>query len=340
MMKSRIVIFYPFYLLLLCTFLSCQGQTTFGTDYLRLEKLIELPGVKGRIDHMAINLKDQVLYVAALGNNSVEVVDLQKGEIIHSIKELDEPQGIAYIPAQNEIVIANGGNGNCVFYDANNYTFITSLHLSGDADNIRYSNSTGKIYVGYGDGGIAVIDAATHNQVGDVKLPAHPESFQIDQKNNLLFANLPGVHSIAIIDLHDNKIVNTLETGGLKENFPMTLDTAHSRFIVGFRNPALLVVYDYKSGKAINRVDLVSDADDIFYYEEKQQVFASGGGGYINIFDKNTDGSYKKVANIFTRSGARTSLLIPSLDTYLIAERGSAAKGAALAVYKIYNVKK
>src|SRR6266496_5488799 len=107
-----------FYLLLICCFSSCHGQNTFGTEHLKLEKVIEMPNVSGRIDHMAINLKNQVVYVAALGNNSVEVIDLQKGAAIHSIKGLDEPQGVAYIPEHNEILIANGGNGNCMFYNA------------------------------------------------------------------------------------------------------------------------------------------------------------------------------------------------------------------------------
>src|SRR5215210_8002129 len=99
-------------------FISCKGQRTFGADYLKLEKAIEMPGVSGRIDHMAVNLKDKVLYMAALGNNSVEVIDLNKGVVIRSIKGVEEPQGIAFIPEQNEVAVASGGNGDCVFFDA------------------------------------------------------------------------------------------------------------------------------------------------------------------------------------------------------------------------------
>ena len=205
-----------FYLFLICCFPGCKAQHPFGTEYLKLERVIEMPDVRGRIDHIAVNIKDQVIYVAALGNNSVEVIDLKKGVAIHSIKGLDEPQGVAYIPEHNEIVIANGGNGKCVFYDAGTYAIITTLYLSGDADNVRYNAATGKIYVGYGDGGIAIIDAASHKQIGDVRLPAHPESFQIDQKNNLLFVNLPDANSIAIIDINGMKVTNTWKTNNLK----------------------------------------------------------------------------------------------------------------------------
>lgn len=105
-------------LVCICFLTACKGQTQFGQDKLKVEKVIEMPGVAGRIDHMAINLKDNTLYVAALGNNTVQAIDLNKGTIIRSIKGIDEPQGIAYIPEQNEVAVASGGNGDCVFFNA------------------------------------------------------------------------------------------------------------------------------------------------------------------------------------------------------------------------------
>ncbi len=314
-----------------------MGQPKFGTDLLKLEKEIKMPSVKGRIDHMSINLKNQLLYVAALGNNSVEVIDLQKGVTVHSIKGLDEPQGVAYIPEHNEIVIANGGNGNCVFYNAENYAITTTLHLAGDADNVRYNASTGKIYVGYGNGGIAVIDAASHKQTGDVKLSAHPESFQLDQKNNLLYVNLPDANSIAVINLSDMKVINTWKIKSLNANFPMTLDTADNRVIIGYRHPAVLVTYDVKTGKEASRNDMVSDVDDVFYYERGKKILASGGDGSINIFKKDNNNTYQQVANIPTRSGARTSLLIPALRIFIVAQRAEGGKKAAIVIYKTYE---
>src|SRR3982751_1870736 len=114
-------LFYTFFILstALCSFvLSCTGQKPFGSQYLTLDKAISLPGVKGRIDHMDVNLKGQIVYMAALGNNTLEAIDLKTGKVIHSIKGLDEPQGVAYIPQHQEIFVANGGSGDCNFYNA------------------------------------------------------------------------------------------------------------------------------------------------------------------------------------------------------------------------------
>jgi DNA-binding beta-propeller fold protein YncE len=318
-----------------CTCISCNGQQKpFGMEHLKLEKTIEMPDVNGRIDHLAINVKDKVVYVAALGNNTVEVIDLTKGALIKSIKGIAEPQGIAYIPETNEIAVASGGNGDCVFFNATSFQQVTIIHLAGDADNIRYDAATKQMYVGYGDGGIAMIDPVTHKQTGDVKLPAHPESFQLDKKNNRLYVNLPDNHSIAIIDLNTFTHTDTWKISKYSANFPMTLDTANDLVFVGFRHPALLVSYNSKTGKQVSTNELVGDVDDIFY-DTAQRIIASGGDGYINIFERENTTSYKKIADIPGRSGARTSLLIPSLQTFIVAERANGGKKAALAIYKM-----
>ncbi len=319
-----------------CICISCNGQQKpFGTEHLKLDKTIEMPEVSGRIDHMAINLEDKVIYVAALGNNTVEVTDLTKGTLIRSIKGIEEPQGIAYIPGINEIAVASGGNGDCVFFNAASFQQVAIIHLAGDADNIRYDEAAKKMYVGYGDGGIAMIDPLTHKQTGDIKLPAHPESFQLDKKNNRLYVNLPDNHSIAVIDLKSFTLTDTWKISKYSANFPMTLDTANDLVFVGFRHPALLVSYNSKTGKQVSTNELVGDVDDIFYDADKQVIIASGGDGYINIFEREDTTSYKMIADISSRSGARTSLLIPSLQTFIVAERANGGKKAGLALYKM-----
>jgi hypothetical protein len=207
-MKRVPLIISPITLFLLLTILfavslqSCKSQPSFGAHHMQLIRTIVLPEVKGRIDHMDVNLKDQILYVAALGNNSLEVVNLNTGKIVYSIKGLLEPQGVGYIPQTREILVANAGNGDCYFYSAQNFEKTGSLHLKSDADDVRYDSNTKKLYVGYGEGGIAVIEAESHKQLADIKLQVHPESFQIDQKLNLLFVNLLDAKMVGAVALN------------------------------------------------------------------------------------------------------------------------------------------
>jgi hypothetical protein len=323
-------------LLIFCSsFYGCKGQESFGTNLLQLIKTIPLLDVKGRIDHMEINLKDRVLYVAALGNNTLEVVDLTTGKILRSIKGLDEPQGIGYIPQTREIFVANGGTGDCYFYNSSNFEKTATIHLNSDADDVRYDSVANKIYVGYGNGGIAVIDPETHKQTGDTKLPAHPESFQLDSKLNLLFVNLPNANMVAVVDLASLTITQKWERSQPKANFPMALDNVQHRVFVGYRHPAKLIIFDGTSGKEISETTMAGDADDLYYNNKNNSVYVSGGSGSINIFQEQTGNMFKQIANIPTRGGARTSLLIPQLNLFVVAERADSGKPADLLIYKI-----
>lgn len=313
----------------------CSHTTGYGQNMLKLEKEIALPTVKGRIDHMDINLKDQIAYVAALGNNTVEAVDLKTGKILHSITGLSEPQGVAYISKHHELFIANGGTGECIFYNAATWQKVASIKYDDDADDVRYDIGADRIYVGYGNGGIGIIDAATHKKITNIALPAHPESFQLDTKEDKIWVNLPGSGMIGVADLKTNKLVAQWKKLLPRANFPMAYDSVQHRIMVGYRIPATLKVLDSRSGKEIFSSGMVGDVDDFYWDESTKQILISGGGGSINVFKQTAATAYKQIANIKTRSGARTSLWVPGLRLFLIAARAADDKPAALLVYRM-----
>src|SRR6185503_5851459 len=134
--------------------LACQnGPVTSHVekDLLHLKAKIPLPGVGGRIDHLAYDAAGHRLFVAALGNNTVEVVDLATRTRLHPITGLHEPQGVQYLPTPGKLVVANGGDGACIFFDGKSYAEIGRVALGDDADNVRFDGS--RVYVGYGSGG-------------------------------------------------------------------------------------------------------------------------------------------------------------------------------------------
>jgi DNA-binding beta-propeller fold protein YncE len=313
---------------------ACEGQQIYGENFLTLSKVIAMPEVKGRIDHMDVNLKNQLIYIAALGNNTLEVADLKTGKIIKSIKGLDEPQGIGYIPQTDEILVANGGNGDCYFYDAVSYQKKATLHLASDADDVRYDSVERKLYVGYGSGGIAIIDPDTHLQTTDIKLPAHPEGFTIDSKNKLLYVNVPNNNMIGVIDLKQGKLIDKWISNNYRANFPISYDAMNRQLFVGYRHPATLLLLNSATGKEITSASMVEDIDDLYFDSKTSEVFISGGGGFINIFQYENQ-KVKQIVNIPTRKGARTSLLIPELRLYVLAARAAAGKKAELHIYHL-----
>jgi len=318
-----------------CIFLtSCKGQKPFGFEQLTLKQSIPLPDVKGRIDHLDVNLKDQIVYMAALGNNSLEVVDIKNGKLLHSIKGLDEPQGVVFCPQSNEVMVANGGDGSCKFYN-DKFENTATIDLGSDADDVRYDSADKKIYVGYGNGGIAVIDAMKHQKTADVKLAGHPEGFQLDKQLNKLFVNVPDAGLIEVIDLNTLKVIDKWKTE-YSANFPMAIDATNHIIFVGFRHPGKLVAINAVTGKTIATVDLVGDIDDLYFDLKTKKIYASGGAGAIDIFlfDNST---IKQIASITSRNGARTSLLIPAINAFVVAERASGDQPAQLQTFITKN---
>src|SRR5437762_2176012 len=194
---------------------------------LRLVQTIPLPHVEGRIDHLAVDLQGQRLFVAALGNNTLEILDLKAGTHLHTITGLHEPQGVVFIPESNTIVVTNGQTGTCDIFDGTSFQHRNAVKLASDADNIRYDVATHTLYVGYGAGALGLIDATRAQHLGDIPLKGHPEAFQLEQAGPRIFVNVPSAHHVAVVDRDTRAVTTTWPLQGGGAHFPMALDDTH-----------------------------------------------------------------------------------------------------------------
>jgi YVTN family beta-propeller protein len=132
-------------------------------ESLHLVATVPMPNVDGRIDHMSIDVKGQRLFVAALGNNTLEVIDIKNAKQMHTISGLREPQGIAYTPNTNRIYVANGSDGSLRVFDGTSFQLLKTISYSDDADNVRYDAREDRILVGYGGGRSALSTRTEQN---------------------------------------------------------------------------------------------------------------------------------------------------------------------------------
>lgn len=301
---------------------------------LRMVQTIPLPNVEGRIDHMAVDVKGQRLFIAALGNNSIEVLDLRGAKYLKSITGFSEPQGVGFIPEFDKIFIANGVGGVCDILNGSSFERINRVKFSDDADNIRYDAATHRVYVGYGSGGIGIMDAATGDRLGDIKLDGHPESFQLEKSGPRMFVNVPTARKIVVVDRDKKATITSWSTAGATANFPMAVDGTHHRLFVGFRKPARLIIFDTQSGKIAANLASPGDADDIFYDSARRRIYVSGGEGFLGTFQQINRDRYKAMTKIATAPGARTSLLVPELNRLYLAVPHRGAQRAEMRVYE------
>ena len=299
---------------------------------LRLEKTIEMPDVQGRIDHMSVDVKSGRLFVSALGNNTVEVLDINAGTRLATIKGLREPQGVLYVGDTNRLYVANGDDGSVRIFDANSYKLLSTLNYGDDADNLRYDPVRKRVYVGYGDGGLGEIDS-NGNKGTDIRLDAHPESFQIEKAGPDIYVNLPDSRRIAVVDRDRHSVIATWKTDLAFANFPMALDEPDHRLFVVTRLPPRLLIIDRASGSIIQKLPAVSDSDDVFYDAARKRIYASGGGGEISVFQQKDPDHYSELPRLDTVKGARTSLFSPELDRLFLAVRREGSQPAEIRIY-------
>lgn len=324
---------YPTLLIPLLLFVT--HAHTRPTPPLLLVQVIPLPSVEGRIDHMAVDLKGQRLFIAALGNNSLEVLDLRSGRNVYRIRGLSEPQGVAFSPEFNKIFVTNGGDGTCKVFDGESLSLVHTIKLSEDADNVRYEPHTKRLYVGYGNGALSITDAKTWKHVGDIELAGHPESFQLEESEPGIFVNVPAANHIAVVNRNRLAVIATWPLTGAKANFPMALDETNRRLFIGCRQPPRVVIYDTGLGKEITRLEIAQDADDIFYDRANKCIYVSCGEGSLDVFQQLDPDHYKALTKIPTAKGARTSLFVPEQKRLYLAAPHRASQQAEIRVYAV-----
>src|ERR671937_573250 len=133
-------------------------QPSSGQEPLSLVRSIELPRVEGRIDHLAFDSAAQRLFVAALGNNTVEVLDVKAGTHLKSLSAFREPQGIAVVPDGGLVAVANGQGEGLQLLNADSFRLGSIIRLGDDSDNVRYDPAAKRLYVGFGSGAIAAVN--------------------------------------------------------------------------------------------------------------------------------------------------------------------------------------
>lgn len=300
---------------------------------MKLVQTIPLDRVEGRIDHFAVDIKGRRLFVAALGNNTVEVIDLAAGKRVQTITALHEPQGVGFVPDSNKLFVANAKGGACEIFDGASFKLIKTVKFSDDADNVRYDAAARRVYVGYGDGALGVLDAASGERIGDIKLDGHPESFQLEPSGRRIFVNIPTARKIAVVDRAKAAVVASWPVEA-RDNFPMALDAEHHRLFVATRKPAKLLVFDTESERAVASLDAPGDADDVFYDAAKRRIYISGGEGAIGIFNQSDPDRYEAIAKMPTASGARTSLFVADFRRLYLAVPHRGAQRAEIRVYE------
>jgi DNA-binding beta-propeller fold protein YncE len=323
---------------------AASGVYAQGTEPLHLTQTIPMPNVKGRIDHMDVDVKGKRLFVAGLENGSLEIVDLQAGKWLKSIPGFQKPQGIAYVESLNKVFVASGDDGMLRVFRGDTLELLDSIKLELGPNRVAYDPRTKLLYVGYGGkdagkdyGEVGIINAQTDKHLGDVQVAAHPSELLLDKSGKTLFVFVSAESKVQVIDTKGRKVVSTWPVSS-QRNGDGAFDEKTHRLFLGTRTPPEMIAMDSSSGKEIAHVPTVEGMDGVYFDAAHKRIYVSGGRGfdvgYVFCYQQKDPDNYETLVKIPTRPGAGTSFWSPELNRYYVAAPAHDNEEAAILVFE------
>ncbi len=330
---------------------------------MRFAGTIPLAHVRGRMDHVSVDVPGRRLFVAGYDNRTLSIVDLNTGRPLRSL-ELDEPQQSYFVPSVNRLYVASTGDGTVKIFDGSTFALVRTVQLSSDADNMRFDAVRRHLLVDYGgekylfgkvvgrkgerDGAVAVLDL-DGNIIGRIPIGGHPEALQLEQRaGGRVFINDPDQHQIVVADLSNFRVLGHWNAGC--ENYPMALDEIHRRLFVFCRNGSYLAVFDTRSGRRLTSVSGTPGAtsDDIFYDPNYRRIYILArmvlnpknprgglGPGIVDVIQEDDPDHFRLIASYPTGWGAQTGMFVPQWgELFVVARHQPTGRSAEIIEYR------
>jgi WD40 repeat protein len=311
---------------------------------LRLVQTILMPNVKGRIDHMDVDVKGKRLFVAGLENGSLEVVDLGAGKWSKSIPGFKKTQGVAYIPSLNKVFVASGDDGMLRVFRGDTLELLDSIKLQLGPNRVTYDSQTKILYVGYGGkdagkdyGEVGIIDAKTDKSLAEIKVEAHPAELLLDNSGKTLYVFVSAASTVQVVDTKKREVVATWPTSS-QRNGDGAFDEKNHRLFVGTRTPPQMIVMDSNTGSEVAALPTVDGMDGVYFNAARRRVYVSGGRdndvGYVFVYQQKDADHYDLIGKIPTKPGAGTSFWSPELNRFYVGAPARDDEEAAILVFE------
>jgi hypothetical protein len=301
---------------------------------LRLIQTIPLPHVASGFNHHSADAKLRRLFICATGNKSVEVVDLNSGKVIKSLPG-DRPSATCFAPDLNILCVSRGKNVE--LYDAKSFDRLASLPMPSGIDELQYDSRSKLLFAGCMNApneGIAPVDLVQRKVLDELKLPAPPQGFCLEDDGNRLFACTPRVNQITVIDRKTSSS-DAWKLTDAKSNYPVAYDAATHRLFVGCRKPAKLFVLDTKSGKSVGSAAIGTDTDDLAFDAANKRIYVACGEGVISVIQQDDAGRYRNIASVTSATEGRNCVFLPESGEFCVTVPRSDDEPAKVLVYKV-----
>ena len=327
------------------TFVCLTSLASVAADEpLRLLGRTYVPDFEGDFDHFAADVKGNRLFLAGEDKGTLEVFDLRSGKHLKTVKGLDTPHAIHYLPGKNRIIVTDSGDGMTKVLDGKTYAVVDTIKLVPGADVMGYDPSTRRMWVVTGgknastklkDTTVSVVDPETGKIVSDLKFDTDfTEGIVAEQNGNRVFINVAGKHHVAVVDKKTHKVVATWPVKEGENNAPIALDEAGKRLFLVTRKPFKLVVIDTDTGKSVASFDAPQRTNELMFDKANKRLYLAG-DDHVAVFQQEDADHYREIARVPSDKGAKTAILVPELNRLYVAVAGKGSTKASVLQYEV-----
>jgi DNA-binding beta-propeller fold protein YncE len=328
-------------IILLASAIGAGGQSRAPLELLQS---IPLPTLHdGDFDHFAVDLASHRLFLTAEKNAAVEVFDLQKNELVHTLTDIDEPHSMLYRADLKKLYVVDGGAAEVKIYQGDTYKRLGEIKLEDDADSMAYDPSTKYLYVVNGGKGahmafclISILDTTTDKKLADIKIDSDSvEALALEKSGQRMFVNITGKDAVGVIDREKRSLIATWPIGQeSKHNVAMSFDEAAHRLFISANNPERFIVLNSDTGAIVASLPCGHLVDDIAYDLKSKRIYVSG-SDFVDVFQQMDPDHYQQVGQVPTAFRAKTALLVPQLNRYYVAVPRHEDKTAEVRVFEV-----
>lgn len=300
--------------------------------------------VKGRFDHLGVDVRGNRLFLAAESYHAVLVFNLRTGRFERAITGIQIPHAIFCREDLDRIYITDGGAGELKIYNGKTYKLLKAVKLKVDSDSIGYDPATRDLYIDDGGGDahetfsmLSVVNTTSGTKVADMKIDGDTlEAMALEPSGSRMYVNNRARNQIAVVDRKSHQLIASWPVTMGRFNVAMALDPASHRLFVGCRGGEI-VVFDTETGKELQALPIAKGIDDLVFDPSTKRIYATCGAapGAIDVYQEQDPDHYKSLGSVPSAPGAKNQVLVARLGRLYVTVPPQGDAPGEVYVYKV-----
>lgn len=283
---------------------------------LTLVRDIPLPGHAARLDYESFDSRSRLLFIAALGDGSIDVVDTTRQRLASTVANVSAAHGVLAIPELGRVYASATGTDELIALDERTLRVIGRTPAGDYPDGIAYDPKTTRIFVSDEHGGtVTVIATATTTRIATIALGGESGNIQYDPGTQRMVSAEQTHNRLIEIDPRTLGIVGRVSLPGCAGSHGLYIDAPARSAFVACENNSQLIVINLNTMREVQSVS-VGDTPDVLAFDAGlRRLYVASESGIVSVFHERF-GRLRLLGQAFLAHEAHTVAVDPA--THLV----------------------